>query len=146
MKFEELKSVASGIPAAYADRKYIRKCQYRKAFEIDAEIISVSEVKMIEKEDGTKIPMMSQKGNVIEDTRFYIPFKGKDGIYYLTQTKSPLIRSLFRNLPVLSEEKSEDGTITRHLEKIEGELIFTEKPYKYGEKSLDVVTLEAVDE
>lgn len=147
MKFEELQSIASGIPPVYSDRKYIKKCQYRKSFEIDDEIISISEVKMIEKEDGTITPMMSQRGNVIEDIRFYIPFRGNnDGIYYLTQTKSPLIRSLFRNLPVLSEEKTENGTVTRHLEKIEGKLMFTEKPYKYGDKSLDVVTLEAADE
>ena len=145
MKFEELKSIASGIPAEYADRKYIKKCSYRKAFEIDADIISISEVKMVKKEDGTREPMMSQKGNVIEDGRFYIPFKGADGVTYLTQTKSPLIRALFRNLPVLDEQVT-DGQITRRLERVEGSLVFTEKPYKYGDKTLDVVTLEAAEE
>lgn len=147
MRFEQLENSTKGMPTEYADRQYIKRCAYRGDFEIDSEILAVSVPKMVEKEDGTTVPMLSKTGQPIEDIRYYIPFKAvKDGKLYLTQTKSPLIRRLFKNLPVISEEKNDRGEVVRKLERVEGILRFTNKEYRYGDESLPVVTLESAEE
>ena len=146
MKFEELQAASKGTPSLYIGRKYINKCNYRKTFEIDEQIIVILRPKMAEDENGNEIPMLAKNGSPIMDRQIYIPFKGSDGVQYLTQTKSPLIYRLIRNLPVIKTEKDSYGNDMEYHEKIEGKLRFGEDDYKYGEKSVPVVTLEAAEE
>lgn len=146
MKFEEVQAISKGIPAIYNGRKYINRCGYRKEFEIDEDIVVVLFPKMVIKEDGTKAPMLSKNAEPIMDRRIYIPFVGADGVKYLTQTKSPLIYRLIRNLPVKGSEKDQAGNDIVYLERIEGKLRFGEDDYKYGDKTVPVVTLEAAEE
>ena len=146
MKFEELQAASKGTPALYIGRKYINKCNYRKTFEIDEQIIVILRPKMAEDENGNEIPMLAKNGAPIMDRQIYIPFKGSDGVQYLTQTKSPLVYRLIRNLPVINTEKDSYGNDMEYHEKIEGKLRFSEDDYKYGEKTVPVVTLEAAEE
>lgn len=146
MKLSELKAMNSSTPSLYAGRKYIKRCGYRREFEIDAEIIDILTVKMITDENGNEAPMRSPKtGEILYDHRIFIPFKGRDGQQYLTQTKSPLIRSLIRKLPVTKTEEV-DGETWNYHEPIEGLLVFGEGDYKYGENTVPVTTLEEAEE
>lgn len=146
MKFEELQAISKGTPSIYIGRKYITRCNYRKTFEIDEEIIVVLTPKMVTKEDGSEEPMLSKNNIPIMDRRIYLPFKGADGQKYLTQTKSPHVYRLVRNLPVTKTEKDGYGNDLEYHEAIEGLLRFGEKDYKYGDKTVPVVTLEAAEE
>ena len=147
MKFEELQAIAKGTPEIYLGRKYVAKCNYRKPFEIDEQIIVVLIPKMVKNEDGTEVPMMKKDGvTPVLDSLVNIPFLGNDGVKYLTKTKSPLIYRLVRNLPVEKEEKDKYGNDLIYYEKIDGKLIFGEGEYKYGGKTAPVVTLEAFEE
>lgn len=146
MKFDELQAISKGTPSIYIGRKYINRCNYRKTFEIDEEIIVVLTPKMITKEDGSEEPMLSKNNTPIMDRKVYLPFKGADGQEYLTQTKSPLVYRLVRNLPVTKTEKDAFGNDLEYHEKIEGKLRFGEEDYKYGDKTAPVVILEAAEE
>jgi hypothetical protein len=146
MKFEELQAISKGTPSIYIGRKYINRCNYRKAFEIDEQIIVVLNPKMVKDENGNETPMLSKNNEPIMDRKIYIPFKTQDGQICLTQTKSPLIYRLVRNLPVTKTEK--DGFVNdlEYHEAREGLLRFGEEDYKYGDKTAPVVTLEAAEE
>lgn len=146
MKFEELQAISKGTPSIYIGRKYINRCNYRKPFEIDEQIVVVLTPKMVKDENGNETPMLSKKNEPIMDKRIYIPFKTQDGQSCLTQTKSPLIYRLVRNLPVTKTEKDGYGNDVEYHEAIEGLLRFGESEYKYGDKSVPVVTLEAAEE
>lgn len=147
MKFEELQAIAKGTPEIYLGRKYIQRCGYRKPFEIDEQIIVQLTPKMVEDENGNETPMLGKDGATpIMDKLINIPFKGADGVCYLTKTKSPLVYKLIRNLPVVKEEKDKYGNTLVYYEKIEGLLVFGEDDYKYGEKTVPVVTLEGAEE
>lgn len=146
MKFEELQAISKGTPSIYIGRKYINRCNYRKAFEIDEQIIVVLNPKMVKDENGNETPMLSKNNEPIMDRKIYIPFKTQDGQLCLTQTKSPLIYRLVRNLPVTKTEKDGYGNDLEYHEAIEGLLRFGEEDYKYGDKTAPVVTLEAAEE
>lgn len=146
MKIEELQAISKGIPVLYNGRRYINRCNYRREFEIDEDILAILTPKTVDKEDGSKEPMLSKKGEPIMDYRVYIPFVGADGIKSVTQTKSPLIYRLIRNLPVKWSEKDEKGNTIIYYEGIEGKLRFGEGDYSYGDKTVPVVTLEAAEE
>ena len=147
MKFEELQAIAKGTPEIYLGRKYITRCNYRKAFEIDEQIIVQLTPKTIEDSEGNELPMLAKDGvTPIMDRLINIPFKGADGQKYLTKTKSPLVYKLIRNLPVIKEEKDKYGNTLVYYEPIEGKLIFGEDDYRYGDKTAPVVTLEAAEE
>lgn len=147
MKFEELQAIAKGTPEIYLGREYVKRCGYRKAFEIDEQIIVQLTPKMVELEDGSEIPMLAKDGvTPITDKLIHIPFKGADGVQYLTKTKSPLIYKLIRNLPVMKEEEDKYGNKLVYYEPIEGKLVFGEGEYTYGDKTAPVPTLEAAEE
>lgn len=146
MKFNELKAIAQGTPAIYSGRKYINRCRYNKPFEIDEEIIVVLIPKTVTNEDGSETPMLTKKGEPIFDKKIYLPFRGADGELYLTQTKSPLIFRLVRNLPVIKTEKDVFGNDLEYHERIEGRLRFGEDDYSYGDKTVPVTTLEEAED
>lgn len=146
MRLSDLKSMNS-YTGAYADRKYIKRCSYRKEFEIDSEIMDVVSVKLTVDADGNEVPMTSTKsGDIIYDHRIYIPFTGKDGVKYYTSTKSPLIRNLIRKLPIIKTEEGRNGDVINYHEKIDGLLVFGMADYKYGENEVPVTTLEDAEE
>lgn len=146
MKFEELQAISKGTPSIYIGRKYINRCNYRKAFEIDEQIVVILNPKMMKDENGNETPMLSKNNEPIMDRKIYIPFKTQDGQLCLSQTKSPLIYRLVRNLPVTKTEKDGYGNDLEYHEAIEGLLKFGEEDYKYGDKTAPVVTLEAAEE
>ena len=146
MKFEELQAISKGTPEIYLGRTYIKKCNFRKAFEIDEQIIVQLTPKMTEDENGNETPMLAKDGMTpIMDRLIHIPFKDAAGVQYLTKTKSPLIYRLIKNLPVVKEEKDKYGNTLVYYEKIEGELVFGEGEYTYGKETVPVVTLEAAE-
>lgn len=146
MRFEELKALSKGTPELYIGRKYIARCAYRHAFEIDESIIVVLTPKMVTDENGSETPMLNKQGDPVYDRRIYIPFKGEDGTQYLTQSKSPLIYRLIKNLPEIRREKDAFGNDMIYYEGIEGRLRFGEDDYDYGKKTVPVVTLESAEE
>ena len=146
MKFEELQAISKGTPEIYLGRTYIKKCNFRKPFEIDEQIIVQLTPKMTEDENGNESPMLAKDGAPIMDRLIHIPFKDAAGNQYLTKTKSPLIYRLIKNLPVMKEEKDKYGNTLVYYEKIEGELVFGEGEYTYGKETVPVVTLEAAEE
>ena len=147
MKFEELQAIAKGTPEIYLGRKYISRCNYRKAFEIDEQIIVQLTPKMVEDAEGNETPMLGKDGvTPIMDRLINLPFKGTDGTKYLTKTKSPLIYRLIRNLPVIKEEQDKFGNTLVYYEAIEGKLMFGEDDYRYGDKTAPVPTLEAAED
>ena len=147
MRFEELQAIAKGTPEIYLGRKYIARCGYRKPFEIDEQIIVQLTPKMVKDEEGNETPMLGKDGATpIMDRLVNLPFKGAYGTKYLTKTKSPIIYRLRRNLPVVKEEKDKFGNTLVYYEQIEGQLVFGEEDYKYGDKTAPVPTLEEAEE
>lgn len=146
MQIKELQAKSKGTPAIYAGRKYISRCNYRREFEIDEQIVVTLIPKMIQDENGNETPMLNKQNEPIMERRIYIPFRTDDGELCLTQTKSPLIWNLIKNLPVIKTEKNIFGNDTEYRECIEGKVRFGEGEYRYGDKKVPVVTLEAAEE
>lgn len=141
MKFTEVEAIAKGRPAIYIGREYVEKCGFRGTFEIDEEIICIKTPKMIEDSEHNRTPMLSKNGNPVYDVLVYIPFKA-DGKQFLTITKSPLIRKLIENIPVTKTETGRFDSVVEYHESIEGLVRFGQSNYKYGDKTVPVVTLE----
>ena len=143
MKFSDLALRAAGIPEIYSGREIMKIEQVTEPFTIDGNVSIKRRQKTAVDADGNVIGMVSEKGNPIEDRVVFLPLKLESGASAVVASKSPLILQMFRSLPVAD---TQDFGKTAKLDiidiEIEGKMIFTQGPYKYGSREIMVATLK----